>query len=80
MAETQQTETKRPEVNMSNYVVVMERKDKTAIVVMRNSDYLASVSRDHSKVRYGSGVMWTVLSVMDQEAYQNRTDSKPFRI
>jgi len=66
---------------MEKYVVVLERKGKQAMIVLRASDYTASVKIDranNAKMKWGSGAMWNILSVMDHDAYANRTDSKPF--
>jgi hypothetical protein len=66
---------------MEKYVVVLQRKEKTTMVVLRADDYTASVKIDkgnNAKMRWGSGAMWNILNVMDYEAYQNMEDSKPF--
>lgn len=66
---------------MEKYVVVLERKDKMQIIVLSAHDYSASVKTDKAnnvKMRWGSGAMWSVLRVMDYEAYQTMSDSRPF--
>ncbi len=66
---------------MDKYMVVLERKGQRAMVVLSALEYEHSTVMDKAnniKMHYGSGARWTVLNVMDYEAYQNQTDSKPF--
>ncbi len=63
------------------YVVVLERGAKVATIVLSAQDYEHSISTDRAnniKMYWGSGARWTVVRVLDYDAYQNQTDSTPF--
>ena len=53
-------------------VVVLERKNKRAMIVLRESDYTLSVRFDrgnNAKMYWGSGAMWHILNVIDYDVY-----------
>jgi len=59
---------------MNQYIVTIARKGKTAMIIMRDSDFEHStvLVKDEIKMYWGSGPRWTVVQVVNADMEEFR--------